>query len=47
MTRSIAQKVGKWRERAKAMRLPEDEIRDIRAAFEHDDMEAALRGKPA
>ena len=47
MTRSIAQKVSKWRERAKAMRLPEDEIRDIRPAFEHDDMEAALRGKPA
>ena len=47
ITRAIAQKVSKWRSRAKAMRFPEDEIRDMRPAFDHEDMEAALRGRPA
>ena len=46
MTRAIARKVSKWRERAKAMRLPDDEIRKMRPAFDHEDMEAALRGRP-
>jgi serine/threonine-protein kinase HipA len=42
---AVATKVRGWRERAKAMRLPEEEMRKMRPAFEHDDLELALRGK--
>jgi serine/threonine-protein kinase HipA len=42
---AVAKKVKRWREHAKALRLPEEEIRKMRPAFEHDDLEAALRGK--
>ena len=47
IAKAVAAKVATWRQRAKAMRFPEKEIRDLRAAFEHDQLEAALRGRPA
>jgi serine/threonine-protein kinase HipA len=43
----IARVVSRWRDYARALRIPAGQIREKRAAFEHDDAEAALRGRPA
>jgi serine/threonine-protein kinase HipA len=42
--RAVARVTRDWRRRAKQMRLPEGEIRSMRGAFEHEQLEEALRG---
>jgi serine/threonine-protein kinase HipA len=41
--RRIGGEVRRWREVAAALRLPADEVRKMRGAFEHEDLEKALR----
>jgi serine/threonine-protein kinase HipA len=41
--RHMAQVVATWRDRANALRLPAKEIAKMAKAFEHEDLEAALR----
>lgn len=40
--RALANVTRGWRRRAKEMRLPEDEIRSMRGAFEHEELDEAL-----
>jgi serine/threonine-protein kinase HipA len=42
-TRRMARSIARWRERAARLRLPREEIHKMREAFEHSDLEEALR----
>jgi serine/threonine-protein kinase HipA len=43
IARQVAGVTRRWREKARQMRLPADEIRAMKPAFEHEELEEALR----
>ena len=46
IARDMARVVGRWREYARGLRLPEREVRALTPAFEHASLADAQRGGP-